>query len=120
MNDYYQTPGWLLRDLDGDGIPELLLGANWDEGHTVISTSTALAVREPSAWSTVGTVTAGISAPMAVWQTKAAAAHLKAATLTTAIPAASYSIWKRCCIWMTVPALTMALLRHNGSVCQQW
>lgn len=35
-NDYYQTPGWLLRDLDGDGIPELLLGANWDEGHTVI------------------------------------------------------------------------------------
>ena len=29
-NDYYQTPGWLLRDLDGDGIPELLLGANWD------------------------------------------------------------------------------------------
>ena len=37
VNDYYQTPGWLLRDLDGDGIPELLLGANWDEGHTVIS-----------------------------------------------------------------------------------
>ena len=35
-NDYYQTPGWLLRDLDGDGIPELLLGANWDEGHAVI------------------------------------------------------------------------------------
>ena len=35
-NDYYQTPGWLLRNLDGDGIPELLLGANWDEGHTVI------------------------------------------------------------------------------------
>ena len=35
-NDYYQTPGWLLRDLDGDGIPELLLGANWDERHTVI------------------------------------------------------------------------------------
>ena len=35
-NDYYQTPGWLLRDLDGDGIPELLLGATWDEGHTVI------------------------------------------------------------------------------------
>lgn len=35
-NDYYQTPGWLLRDLDGDGSPELLLGANWDEGHTVI------------------------------------------------------------------------------------
>ena len=37
-NDYYQTPGWLLRDLDGDGIPELLLGANWDEGHAVIFT----------------------------------------------------------------------------------
>ena len=36
VNDYYQTPGWLLRDLDGDGIPELLLGANWDEGHAVI------------------------------------------------------------------------------------
>ena len=35
-NDYYQTPGWLLRDLDGDGIPELLLGANRDEGHAVI------------------------------------------------------------------------------------
>ena len=35
-NDYYQTPGWLLRDLDGDGIPELLLGSNWDEGHAVI------------------------------------------------------------------------------------
>ena len=35
-NDYYQTPGWLLRDLDGDGIPELLLGANWDEGHAVL------------------------------------------------------------------------------------
>ena len=35
-NDYYQTPGWLLRDLDGDGIPELLLGANWDAGHAVI------------------------------------------------------------------------------------
>lgn len=36
VNDYYQTPGWLLRDLDGDGIPELLLGANWDAGHAVI------------------------------------------------------------------------------------
>lgn len=36
VNDYYQTPGWLLRDLDGDGIPELLLGANRDEGHAVI------------------------------------------------------------------------------------
>ena len=35
-NDYYQTPGWLLRDLDGDGIPELLLGADWGDGHGVI------------------------------------------------------------------------------------
>lgn len=36
VNDYYQTPGWLLRNLDGDGIPELLLGADWGDGHTVI------------------------------------------------------------------------------------
>lgn len=35
-NDYYQTPGWLLRNLDGDGIPELLLGADWGNGHSVI------------------------------------------------------------------------------------
>ena len=35
-NDYCQTPGWLLRDLDGDGIPELLLGADWGDGHSVI------------------------------------------------------------------------------------
>ena len=35
-NDYYQTPGWLLRDPDGDGIPELLLGADWGDGHSVI------------------------------------------------------------------------------------
>ena len=35
-NDYYQTPGWLLRNLDGDGIPELLLGADWGDGHSVI------------------------------------------------------------------------------------
>lgn len=35
-NDYYQTPGWLLRDLDGDEIPELLLGADWGDGHNVI------------------------------------------------------------------------------------
>ncbi len=36
VNDYYQAPGWLLRDLDGDGTPELLLGADWGDGHTVI------------------------------------------------------------------------------------
>ena len=36
VNDYYQTPGWLLRDLDGDGILELLLGADWGDGHSVI------------------------------------------------------------------------------------
>ena len=36
VNDYYQTPGWLLRNLDGVGIPELLLGADWGDGHTVI------------------------------------------------------------------------------------
>lgn len=35
-NDYYQTPGWLLRDLDGDEIPELLLVADWGDGHSVI------------------------------------------------------------------------------------
>lgn len=36
VNDYYQTPGWLLRNLDGDGIPELLLGTDWGDGHSVI------------------------------------------------------------------------------------
>ena len=36
VNDYYQSPGWLLRDLDGDGTPELLLGADWGDGHSVI------------------------------------------------------------------------------------
>ena len=36
VNDYYQTPGWLLRDLDGDGTSELLLGADWVNGHSVI------------------------------------------------------------------------------------
>ena len=36
VNDYYQSPGWLLRDLDGDGTPELLLGADWGDGYGVI------------------------------------------------------------------------------------
>jgi len=36
VNDYYQTPGWLLRDLDGDGTSELLLGADWGDGCGVI------------------------------------------------------------------------------------
>ena len=35
-NDYYQTPGWLLCDLDGDGTSELLLGADWGDGYGVI------------------------------------------------------------------------------------
>ena len=35
-NDYYQTPGWLLRDLEGDGTSELLLGADWGDGYGVI------------------------------------------------------------------------------------
>ena len=36
VNDYYQTPGWLLRDLEGDGTSELLLGADWGDGCGVI------------------------------------------------------------------------------------
>ena len=32
----YQTVGWTLRDLDGDGTPELLCGADWDGGYTPI------------------------------------------------------------------------------------
>ena len=54
-NDYYQTPGWLLRNLDGDGIPELLLGADWGDGHTVIFNIYCLdgakAVRVVDGWS---------------------------------------------------------------------
>ena len=53
-NDYYQTPGWLLRDLDGDGV-ELLLGADWGDGHTVIFNIYCLdgakAVRVVDGWS---------------------------------------------------------------------
>ena len=55
VNDYYQTPGWLLRNLDGDGIPELLLGADWGDGHTVIFNiyrlDGAKAVRVVDGWS---------------------------------------------------------------------
>ena len=55
VNDYYQTPGWLLRDLDGDGILELLLGADWGDGHTVIFNIYCLdgakAVRVVDGWS---------------------------------------------------------------------
>ena len=55
VNDYYQTPGWLLRDLDGEGIPELLLGADWGDGHTVIFNiyrlDGAKAVRVVDGWS---------------------------------------------------------------------
>jgi len=54
-NDYYQTPGWLLRNLDGDGTPELLLGADWGNGHTVIFNIYCLdgakAVRVVDGWS---------------------------------------------------------------------
>ena len=55
VNDYYQTPGWLLRDLDGDGTSELLLGADWGDGHTVILNiyrlDGAKAVRVVDGWS---------------------------------------------------------------------
>ena len=54
-NDYYQTPGWLLRDLDGDGTPELLLGADWGDGCGVIFNiyrlDGAKAVRVVDGWS---------------------------------------------------------------------
>ena len=54
-NDYYQTPGWLLRDLDGDGTSELLLGADWGDGCGVIFNiyrlDGAQAVRVVDGWS---------------------------------------------------------------------
>jgi len=54
-NDYYQTPGWLLRDLDGDGTSELLLGADWGDGYVVIFNiyrlDGAQAVRVVDGWS---------------------------------------------------------------------
>ena len=55
VNDYYQTPGWLLRDLDGDGTSELLLGADWGDGCGVIFNiyrlDGAKAVRVVDGWS---------------------------------------------------------------------
>ena len=53
VNDYYQTPGWLLRDLDGDGTSELLLGADWGDGCGVINIyrlDGAKAVRVVDGW----------------------------------------------------------------------
>ena len=55
VNDYYQTPGWLLRDLDGDSTSELLLGADWGDGHSVVFNiyrlDGAKAVRVVDGWS---------------------------------------------------------------------
>ena len=55
VNDYYQTPGWLLCDLDGDGTSELLLGADWGDGYGVIFNiyrlDGAKAVRVVDGWS---------------------------------------------------------------------
>ena len=55
VNDYYQTPGWLLRDLDGDGPSELMLGADWGDGYGVIFNiyrlDGAKAVRVVDGWS---------------------------------------------------------------------
>ena len=55
VNDYYQTPGWLLRDLDGDGTSELLLGADRGDGYGVIFNiyrlDGAKAVRVVDGWS---------------------------------------------------------------------
>ena len=54
-NDYYQSPGWLLCDLDSDGTDELLLGADWGDGHTVLFNvyrlDGAKAVRAVDGWS---------------------------------------------------------------------
>ena len=55
VNDYYQTPGWLLRDLDGDSTSELLLGADRGDGHSVVFNiyrlDGAKAVRVVDGWS---------------------------------------------------------------------
>ena len=55
VNDYYQTPGWLLRDLEGDVTSELLLGADWGDGCGVIFNiyrlDGAKAVRVVDGWS---------------------------------------------------------------------
>ena len=55
VNDYYQTPGWLPRDLEGDGTSELLLGADWGDGCGVIFNiyrlDGAKAVRVVDGWS---------------------------------------------------------------------
>ena len=36
LNESYQTVGWTLQDLDGDGTPELLMGGAWSDGYTPI------------------------------------------------------------------------------------
>lgn len=36
LNESYQTVGWTLRDLDGNGTPELLMGGDWSDGYTPI------------------------------------------------------------------------------------
>ena len=55
VNDYYQTPGWLLRDLEGDGTSELLLGADWGDGcgaiFNIYRLDGAKAVRVVDGWS---------------------------------------------------------------------